>query len=220
MSQTLDEKSAIDTSLTHENNSPQQRTDTTSSGSSTPAIELPSHITDKMYIFCYNESTVLADPKRTGKWLLYCNNKTKGYKGMTDLDRAWLKTVKLLKTTTLPIIRVKCSTAYAGEMKQRPEDPCGIIMFYTPDYTNKMEVRKVAEEISRNVRKSTLTYKTDEASRRGDYEHHGKKNICVYKFRDGKLLERSPNEQWVSVIEGCSDSLACGKSFRKWRQSS
>ncbi|KFM69560.1 hypothetical protein X975_12571, partial [Stegodyphus mimosarum] len=176
---------------------------------------LPSSITDEDYIFYNNSSVILADTSKIGKWLLFCDiNERSPENNMTDLDRAWLKTIDLIKSTNLPIIRAKCSTAANVLQCSLRSRPHGVIMFYTSDFTNKAEVRSIAEEIYLKIGKiadsaSTyfeMFYKTDEASRQGEYVRHQKRNISAYLYKNGAFLERDKNSCEWKLVGGSSNS--------------
>ncbi|XP_035224675.1 uncharacterized protein LOC118197291 [Stegodyphus dumicola] len=180
---------------------------------------LPSIITDDDYIFYNNPSIILADTSKIGKWLLFCDiGERCSENNMTDLDRAWLKTIDLIKSTNLRIIRAKCSTAAKVLDCSVRSTPHGVIMFYTPNFTNKAEVRSIADEIYLKIGKtedsaSTLFemfYKTDEASRQGEYVHHQKRNISTYSYRNGAFFERDMNSYEWKLVRGSSGSNSDG----------
>ncbi|KFM69064.1 hypothetical protein X975_20714, partial [Stegodyphus mimosarum] len=200
----LDEASADIIQLPHKDDCAKLSTGMLSITFSSTDETLPSRIIDKPYIYCYNKKKIDADDEKKGKWLMYRNIKKKDADGKTKLDKAWQKAVKLVKRTELPIIKVKCSTAYERDDINISK---GIIMFYTPDYSKKEEVRAVAEEIYLRVCRTSIIYKTDEASRLGMYLHHGKKQICIYKFEYGKFMERCSKQKWITV-EDSSNSIS------------
>ncbi|XP_035234210.1 uncharacterized protein LOC118206042 [Stegodyphus dumicola] len=94
---TLDEASADGTKFLHKDDCAKLNNGALSIAISSTDETLPSRITDKPYIYCYNKRKIDVDDGKKGKWLMYRNIKKKDADGMTKLDRAWQKAVKLVK---------------------------------------------------------------------------------------------------------------------------
>ncbi|CAL1262683.1 unnamed protein product [Larinioides sclopetarius] len=158
--------------------------------------EIPSREKQEPWIYAHSSherDDIFNDYEKVGKWLLFFNNEHKSdVTGLTHLDSAWLSIKKLVENDI--IYHAKCSTALKGISEVYDKRQNGVICCYTPDYTNKQDVKRVADAIRKEVHcLSNLFYKTDNDTRAGKYKHNGNNSVCIYKHTPkGELYERDP----------------------------
>lgn len=126
---------------------------------------------------------------KSGKWLLFLNQEDEDRNGQTKLDKAWPTVARLVNEGIL--LSAKCCTAATPSYG----DPTvGVIACYTPDYTDKKNVKEVVEVLHRSIKSlGTLYYKTDEASVE-------RESTSTYMYRDCELYERDEESEWRLVV--------------------
>ncbi|GFQ65944.1 uncharacterized protein TNCT_628441 [Trichonephila clavata] len=129
----------------------------------------------------------------TGKWLLFHDKEHVDEEtGMTKHDTAWQFIKKLVEDGE--IYGAKCSTAWEGQYIARKRKQLGVICCYTNDYTNKQDVKRVADAIRRvYCYPENMLYKTDKDTFAGKYQHIGNKHVTIYKHNvNNQMYERHP----------------------------
>ncbi|GBM49830.1 hypothetical protein AVEN_191234-1 [Araneus ventricosus] len=170
-----------------------------------PEPEIPSIETHRPWIHAYSSSgkeSIAVDYKKVGKWLLFFDQRRRSaVTGLTQHDYVWKIIKKMVENDIL--YGAKCSTALKGICEAYDKSKKGVICCYTPDYTNKQDVKRAADEIRRAVYcRYHLLYKTDNDTRAGIYKHKGDNHVCIYKHTaEGELYERDPvfKYQWNLV---------------------
>ncbi|GBN68265.1 hypothetical protein AVEN_61843-1 [Araneus ventricosus] len=170
-----------------------------------PESEIPSREQHEPWIYAHSSSereNISIDYEKVGKWLLFFNNVRRSHvTGLTQHDHAWQFIKKLVENDIL--YNAKCSTALQGICEAYDKRQNGVICCYTPDYTNKQDVKRAADAIRREVHcPSNLFYKTDNDTRAGKYKHKGDNHVCIYKHTPkGELYERDPvfKKRWNLV---------------------
>ncbi|GBM49831.1 hypothetical protein AVEN_191235-1 [Araneus ventricosus] len=168
-----------------------------------PEPEIPSREIHEPFIYAFSSSeTENIDYEKVGKWLLFFDKVHRSdVTGLTEQDYAWQFIKKLAENDIL--FQAKCSTALKGICEVYDKRKDGVICCYTPDYTNKQDVKRAAGAIRRAVHcPSNLFYKTDNDTRAGKYSHNGDSYVCIYKHTvEGELYERDPvfKYQWNLV---------------------
>ncbi|XP_054710737.1 uncharacterized protein LOC129220355 isoform X2 [Uloborus diversus] len=166
---------------------------------------IPSLCKDSPWVYFTNEGDPSdRDPEKCGKWMLFLDQRqTSVATGMTDLDDAWLKLIKMDNFQSTGICSAKCSTG----MQSGSDNRNGVICCYIPDYTDKPQVKKAGDTIRKLVDvTSPIYFKTDMDTYEGKYRQTGHSNISLYKHTtDNKLYERqSKHSAWKLI---CFDDL-------------
>ncbi|GFY66089.1 uncharacterized protein TNIN_489211 [Trichonephila inaurata madagascariensis] len=119
--------------------------------------------------------------KLRGKWLLFHDNKLEvEEKGMTQHDIAWQFINELVEKGEM--CAASCSTGWKGYYLKRFGKESGVICCYTKDYTDKRDVKRVADAIRRVYSyPKDLYYKTYNDTHAQVYRHLGDKCVSVYK---------------------------------------
>ncbi|GBN68263.1 hypothetical protein AVEN_61841-1 [Araneus ventricosus] len=160
-------------------------------------LEIPSREKFKRWIYADIPKDKKIDRKtigyrKIGKWLLFLDKEHRCKEtGMTLHDYAWQFVEELTKNGTF--FDAKCSTAMEGVSEAiAPKSHKGVICCYTPDYTNKQDVKRAADAIRRAVHYPfVMYYKTDKDTAAMNYAHTGQKHISTYKHTgDRKMYER------------------------------
>ncbi|CAL1262685.1 unnamed protein product [Larinioides sclopetarius] len=169
-----------------------------------PEPEIPSREIHKRWIFASSKDkeNLVVDYKKGGKWLLFFDQVHRSdVTGLTEQDYVWQFIKKLVENGTLYC--AKCSTPLKGICEAYDKSRKGVICCYTPDYTNKQDVKRAADEIRKAIQcPSDLFFKTDDDTRAGKYKHKGDNYVCIYKHTaEGELYERDPvfKYQWNRV---------------------
>ncbi|GFW50056.1 uncharacterized protein TNCV_2316381 [Trichonephila clavipes] len=126
-----------------------------------------------------------------GKWLLFNDKEQEDEaRGMTQHDYAWQVIKRLVEKGEL--YAAKCSTAWDGQYAARPGSDSGVICCYTLDYTNKRDVKRIADAIRQvYYYPGNMFYKTDSDTLAGKYKYLGDKFVSIYKHTvDNKMYER------------------------------
>ncbi|GFQ91336.1 uncharacterized protein TNCT_602861 [Trichonephila clavata] len=127
----------------------------------------------------------------TGKWLLFTDIELEDEeKGMTPHDMAWQFVKELVEEGE--IYAAKCSTAWEGQYPTRDGRVSGVICCYTKDYTDKKDVKRVADAIRRVYSyPENMFYKTDEDTLAKKYRHLGNQCVSIDKHTvDNEMYER------------------------------
>lgn len=109
------------------------------------------------------------DPSKSGKWLIFVEVK--------NIDEVWRK----IKTATENGLLGAASKVSTSKPNSKSSDPNKrVICIYTYDYTDKEDVLRVREELRKIGIVSKIPYKTDVATREGQYEVNGNTRISTY----------------------------------------
>ncbi|GFU77841.1 uncharacterized protein TNCV_1138491 [Trichonephila clavipes] len=134
-----------------------------------------------------------------GKWLLFHDGKLEDEeKGMTQHDIAWQFMKELVEKGEM--YAASCSTGWEGDYLKRFGNETGVICCYTKDYTDKQDVKRVADAIRRVYSyPKDLYYKTDKDTLAQVYRHLGDQCVSIYKHTvNNEMYERDPviRNQW------------------------
>ncbi|GFY65022.1 solute carrier family 2, facilitated glucose transporter member 3 [Trichonephila inaurata madagascariensis] len=137
-----------------------------------------------------------------GKWLLFNDKEQEDEaRGMTQHDYAWQVIKRLVEKDEL--YGAKCSTAWDGQYATRPGNNLGVICCYTFDYTNKPDIKRVADAIRRvYCYPRSMFYKTDTETLAGRYRHLGDRYVSIYKHTvNNDMYERDSviRNQWNKI---------------------
>ena len=134
-------------------------------------LERPSQVTDRFWLYArrqkgeYPEST-----ERSGKWLLFIPNE--------QVDEVW-KSIKQAVEEGQLGGAAKVATAKPNSLAKDPN--LKVICVYTYDWTDEQDVRRVRQELRRLGFIQKLSYKADEDTLAGRYEHTGHGRISKYR---------------------------------------
>ncbi|XP_055954167.1 uncharacterized protein LOC129990898 [Argiope bruennichi] len=155
-------------------------------------LEIPSKEKCRRWIFAHPAGDInCLDDDKIGKWLLFLDNVHRCEStGKTLHDYAWQFVEELVTNGVL--FDAKCSTVMKGVCEVYDKSQKGVICCYTPDYTDKQDVKRAADAIRRAVHYPYgMYYKTDKDTGAGRYAHSGQKHVSTYKHTaDRKLYER------------------------------
>ncbi|GFQ65948.1 uncharacterized protein TNCT_628471 [Trichonephila clavata] len=134
-----------------------------------------------------------------GKWLLFHDKElVEEENGMTQHDIAWQFIKELVEKGE--IYAASCSTACKGYYATKFGMDSGVICCYTKDYTDKQDVKRVADAIRRVYSyPKDLYYKTDNDTHAHVYRHLGDRRVSIYKHTvKNEMYERDPviRNQW------------------------
>ncbi|GFU77821.1 uncharacterized protein TNCV_1138291 [Trichonephila clavipes] len=171
-----------------------------------PDPVIPSRVKDEPWIHVYSEepdfytpydstdySSVEESENFGGKWLLFHDKEhVDEARGMTAHDYAWQFIKGLVEDGV--IYAAKCSTAWEGQYVARPGSKSGVICCYTNDYTDKRDVKRVADAIRRVISyPENMLYKTDKDTLAGNYSHLGNRHVSIYEHNvNNEMYERDP----------------------------
>ena len=130
----------------------------------------PSEITSIYWIYAIRENVEYPNPtKLSGKWLLFVN--------IAKLDETW-KVVK--KATEEGKLGEFSKTATAKPSPTATKPNTKVICVYTNNFKDKEDVMRVRHELRNLGFVAKISYKSDFATREGQYVNNGSKNISLY----------------------------------------
>ncbi|GFY78540.1 uncharacterized protein TNIN_46471 [Trichonephila inaurata madagascariensis] len=149
---------------------------------------LPSQVTDRDYIFMPPLDESIdgnEENSNTGKWMLFPLG------DLQKLDEFWVTLLPLYYEGILT--GIKCSTALGSQH--------GVINCYTANSEDTSDVKKAADAIRDCTDyKYLMYYKTNEASRRGQYLDSGSSNISKYMHTVKKaMFEKDQGNRWKII---------------------
>ena len=132
----------------------------------------PSRVVDDYWVFAYNLSGyVQPDTPRSGKWLIFVPFRL--------LDETW----RIIKEDTEEGLLGVCSkAATARENPNAANRNVKVICVYTYDADDYDDVVRVRERLKFRNFVAPLNYKTDEATRVGQYAHTGATRVSKYRM--------------------------------------
>ncbi|KAF9356304.1 hypothetical protein BGX26_005452 [Mortierella sp. AD094] len=135
-------------------------------------VAIPTQTIDAYWIYAYKSSATYESGANYGKWMLFYAKPV--------LDEKWERVKNLLEQGLLGDV-AKCSTA-----KENPDatsSKAGVIIVYTPDYTDQDDVYRVAKVLHEELEYgATMYYKTDDQTRAGLYAIRGSKKNHIYRY--------------------------------------
>ncbi|GFQ65946.1 uncharacterized protein TNCT_628451 [Trichonephila clavata] len=160
------------------------------------------HSEEFEYLFHDDASSDGESEDFCGKWLLFLDKEHEDEaRGMTQHDYAWQFIKGLVENGE--VYAAKCSTAWEGEYVARRGSHLGVICCYTKDYTDKRDVKRVANSIRRvYCYPKNMFYKTDTDTLAGRYRHLGDKYVSIYKHTvNNDMYERDSviRYQWNKI---------------------
>lgn len=128
---------------------------------------LPSKVRDKYWV----ESTVPSGvwTSNTGKWLLFVS--------VTRVDSVW-RTIDLETRSGRRGIATKVATAKSNTLAASTR--VRLICVYTYDCTDLVDVRRVRQRLRELGFVKKISYKTDAATKDGQYTQNGDKKIAIF----------------------------------------
>jgi hypothetical protein len=102
------------------------------------------------------------------------------------VDAAWARIKEAVEEGRLGRA-AKVATAKKSLLERNPEER--VICVYTDDWTDEYEVRRVYAELYNLGFTQPMSYKTDEATRAGIYQHTGHSHVGVYRFGPRDALD-------------------------------
>ncbi|KAF8764779.1 uncharacterized protein LOC129970106 [Argiope bruennichi] len=135
------------------------------------------------------------DISKIGKWLLFNDIRQRNAAGLTQQDEAWQAIRQLVSNDVL--FSAKCSTVWQGPYAGKSSGRKAVICCYTPDYSDKQDVKSAADSIRETVHyPMDMYYKTDVDTYAGKYSQFGDNAISMYKHTiDGVMYERDPTDK-------------------------
>ena len=130
----------------------------------------PSEVFNIPWIYARRKKGKYPESKdNCGKWLIYVYEK--------NIDIVW----KLIKTATKDGLLGDASKVSTGMPSPlAPKANLKVICVYTYDYTDKTDVMKIREQLRKIGVTNKIPYKTDNATRAGNYTVAGKTRISTY----------------------------------------
>ncbi|CAL1289900.1 unnamed protein product [Larinioides sclopetarius] len=135
------------------------------------------------------------DISKIGKWLLFNNIRKRNTAGLTQHDEAWQAVRELVSNDVL--FSAKCSTVWKGPYAGKSSTRKGVICCYTPDYSDKQDVKRVADSIRNTVHyPMDMYYKADVDTYAGKYSKFGDTAVSMYKHTiKNAMYERDPTDK-------------------------
>ncbi|GBN99834.1 hypothetical protein AVEN_22545-1 [Araneus ventricosus] len=135
------------------------------------------------------------DTSKIGKWLLFNDIRKRNAAGLTQHDEAWQAVRELVSNDVL--FSAKCSTVWRGPYAGKSSSRKGVICCYTPDYSDKQDVKRAADSIRNAVHyPMDMYYKTDVDTYAGKYSHFGDTAVSMYKHTiENAMYERDPTDK-------------------------
>ena len=131
----------------------------------------PSEVTDAYWIYATRQKGTYpkSNPANSGKWLVFAS--------VDDVDIVWKK----IKTATENgQLGGASKVATARPNPNATNNNMKVICVYTYDYTDKEDVMRIRQELRKIGIENKIPYKTDNATRQGQYQVKGNTRISVY----------------------------------------
>ena len=130
----------------------------------------PSEVTGTYWIFASRKKKGYPKPNlNCGKWLIFVSIK--------NVDKVW-KNIKLATENGLLGGESKVATAKPNPNATKKD--LKVICVYTYDYTDKEDAMRIRDELKKIGITNKIPYKTDNATRAGQYIVNGNKQISIY----------------------------------------
>jgi hypothetical protein len=130
----------------------------------------PSEVTDVYWIYASRQKGKYpGSGENSGKWLVFIS--------VDNVDAIWKK-IKLATETGLLGGASKVSTAKPNP--NATDSNMKVICVYSYDYTDKDDVMRIRQELRKIGIENKIPYKTDNATRQGQYQVKGNTRISVY----------------------------------------
>ncbi len=131
----------------------------------------PSEVTDAYWIYATRQKGAYpkSNPANSGKWLVFIS--------VDNVDIVWKK-IKI--ATENGQLGGTSKVATARPNPNATNNNMKVICVYTYDYTDKEDVMRVRQELRKIGIENKIPYKTDNATRQGQYQVKGNSRISVY----------------------------------------
>lgn len=163
-----------------------------------PASVIPSQETEDYWIWASapHPCSGADNAEKVGKWLVFVP--------IAHVDAAWARIKEAIEQGRLGGM-AKVATAKKSPLERNPAER--VICVYTDDWTDEYEVRRVHAELYDLGFTQLMSYKTDEATRAGIYQHTSHTRVGVYRFGPRDALNFKAGN-YAFMKEGKEEQMA------------